>query len=412
MCRRFAWALMLATLCTGVSAGGTTASWPQFRGPTGQGHAGDARVPTTWSEALNVRWKVPVPGLGWSSPVVADGRIWLTTATGDDEVSLRVLGFDEETGREVVNAEVFRVRRPGDINPKNSWASPTPVVEGDRVYVHFGAEGTAAVSTNGQVLWTRQFDYESQHGAGGSPVLHDGALIFSADGSDTAFVMALDAATGRVRWKRERRAPWDQAYSTPLVIRVGEQEQLVSVGAYRAAAYEPATGKEIWRVSYADGFSNVPRPVYAHGLVFIATGFQQPALIAVRPDGTGDVTKTHVAWRLQRGAPLTPSPIVVGDEIYVVNDGGILSCIDARSGGILWQQRLGGTFSASPVLAGGHLYFSSEQGVTTVVRPGPTYQPVARNAIDGGLLASIAVSGESIIMRSDASLYLIAAPPH
>jgi outer membrane protein assembly factor BamB len=171
--------------------------------------------------------------------------------------------------------------------------------------------------------------------------------------------VALDAATGRVRWKRERRSPWDQAYSTPLVIRVGTQEQLVSVGAYRAVAYEPATGREIWRVRYADGFSNVPRPVFAHGLVYIATGFQQPALMAVRPDGAGDVTDTHVAWRLQRGAPLTPSPIVVGDELYMVTDGGILSCVDARSGGILWQQRLGGTFSASPVLAGGHLYFSS-----------------------------------------------------
>jgi outer membrane protein assembly factor BamB len=386
--------------------------WPQFRGPEGQGHAGDARVPTTWSETVNIRWKVPVPGLGWSSPVTAGGRVWLTTATGEDEVSLRLVGFDEETGREVVNTEVFRLRRPGDINPKNSWASPTPVVDGDRVYVHFGAEGTAAVSTSGMVLWRRQFPYASQHGAGGSPVLHDGALVFSADGSDTAFVVALDAATGRVRWKRERRAPWDQAYSTPLVIRVGTQEQLVSVGAYRAVAYEPATGREIWRVSYADGFSNVPRPVFAHGLVYIATGFQQPALMAVRPDGTGDVTNTHVAWRLQRGAPLTPSPIVVGDELYMVTDGAILSCVDARSGGILWQQRLGGTFSASPVLAGGHLYFSSEQGVTTVIRPGRTYQLVARSAIDGGLLASIAISGESIIMRSESYLYRVAAEPH
>jgi outer membrane protein assembly factor BamB len=224
--------------------------------------------------------------------------------------------------------------------------------------------------------------------------------------------VALDAATGRVRWKRERRTPWDQAYSTPLVIRVGTQEQLVSVGAYRAVAYEPATGREIWRVRYADGFSNVPRPVFAHGLVYIATGFQQPALMAVRPDGAGDVTDTHVAWRLQRGAPLTPSPIVVGDELYMVTDGGILSCVDARSGGILWQQRLGGTFSASPVLAGGHLYFSSEQGVTTVIRPGRAYQLVARSAIDGGLLASIAISGESIIMRSESFLYRVAAEPH
>jgi outer membrane protein assembly factor BamB len=391
--------------------GAQAGSWPQFRGPTGQGHADAGRVPTTWSETEHIRWKVPVPGLGWSSPVVADGRIWLTTATGDRQVSLRLIGFDQATGRELVNAEVFQVRHPGEINPKNSWASPTPIVDGDRVYVHFGAEGTAAVSTAGRVLWTRQFRYESQHGAGGSPVLHDGALILSGDGSDTAFVVAVDAATGRVRWKRDRRTPFDQAYSTPLVIRVGETDQVVSVGAFRAAAYEPATGREIWRVSYGDGFSNVPRPVFAHGLVFIATGFQQPSLVAVKPDGTGDVTNTHVAWRLQRAAPLTPSPIAVGDELYVVTDGGILSCLEARTGAILWQQRLNGTFSASPVAAGGHIYFSSEQGVTTVIEPGRRYQPVARNVIDGGLLASLAVDGESIIMRSDSALYLVAAEP-
>jgi outer membrane protein assembly factor BamB len=369
-------------------------------------------VPTVWSENRNVTWKVPVPGLGWSSPVVDNGRIWLTTATGDQDVSLRVLGFDEVSGRGLVDVEVFRVRRHGDINPKNSFASPTPVVAGNRVYVHFGAEGTAALDTNGTVVWRRRFPYRSQHGAGGSPVLHDGLLIFSADGSDTAFVIALDAATGRVRWKRERRAPWDQAYSTPLVIRVGEAEQVISVGAYRAAAYEPATGKEIWRVSYGDGFSNVPRPVFTHGLVLIASGFQQPALLAVRPGGTGDVTKSQVVWRLERGVPLTPSPIVVGDEVYLVNDAGILTSIDAQSGRILWQQRLGGSYSASPIAAGGYLYFSSEQGVTTVVAPGPTFQPVAKNAIDGALLSSLAVAGESIIMRSDSSLYRVAVQPH
>jgi outer membrane protein assembly factor BamB len=403
---------IVATLVAlAVGAAAAADSWPQFRGPTGQGHAGVGRVPTTWSETEHVRWKVPVPGLGWSSPVVDGGRVWLTTATGEDQTSLRLLGFDVATGREIVNTEVFRIRERREINPKNSRASPTPVVDGDRVYVHFGAEGTAAVATNGRVLWTRRFRYESQHGAGGSPILYGGALILSADGSDAAFVVALDAETGRVRWKRDRRAPWDQAYSTPLVIHVGEADQLVSIGAFRAAAYDPASGHEIWRVSYGDGFSNVPRPVFAHGLVFIATGFQQPALIAVRPDGTGDVTKTHVAWQLQRGVPLTPSPIVVGDELYMVTDGGVLSCVDARTGSILWQQRLGGTFSASPVWAGGHLYFSSEQGVTTVLEPGKRYQPIARNVIDGGMLASLAVAGESIIMRSDSALYLVAAEP-
>jgi outer membrane protein assembly factor BamB len=348
--------------------------------------------------------------LGWSSPVIADGRVWLTTAvedaTGSDgAVSLRLLGYDEASGREIANVVLFTIGRAPDINPKNSWASPTPVVDGSRVFVHFGAEGTAGVSTGGEVIWKARFPYQSQHGAGGSPVLHDGMLIFSADGSDSASLIAVDARSGEVKWRQPRRAPADQAYSTPLVIRVNGRAQVISIGAFRAAAYEPASGREIWRVSYEDGFSNVPRPVFANGLVYITTGFQQPSLLAVRPDGEGDVSATHVAWRLMRGVPLTPSPIAVGSELYFVSDGGIASCVDALTGATLWQQRLGGTYSASPVLAAGHLFFSSEQGVTTVVQPGRTFTRVGRNTLDGSLLASMAVSGESIIMRSDSALY-------
>ena len=384
--------------------------WPQFRGPDGQGHSLDRNVPSEWSESRNIAWKTPIAGMGWSSPVVAGGRVWLTTATGDKEFSLRALAFDVESGREVVNVEVFHVRRPREINPKNSWASPTPIVDGDRVYVHFGAEGTAALTTAGEILWTARHRYESQHGAGGSPVLYGDVLVFSGDGSDSAFVVAIDTRTGKVRWKTSRRAPYDQAYSTPLVIRVGDRDQIVSVGAYRTAAYDPQSGKEIWRVGYADGFSNVPRPVFGKGLVYIATGFQQPSIIAVRPDGSGDVTKTHVAWTLQRGAPLTPSPLLVGDELYIVNDGGIASCLDAASGTLHWQQRLGGSFSASPVFADGRIYFLAEQGVTTVIAPGTTFRRLATNTLDGALLASMAITDGSLIIRSDRNLYRIATP--
>jgi outer membrane protein assembly factor BamB len=246
-----------------------------------------------------------------SLPVVAAGRVWLTTSVKANGASLRALAYDAETGREVVNVEVFHIRNAELLNAKNSHASPTPIVEGDRVFVHFGAEGTAALSTSGDIVWKTRLPYQSQHGNGGSPVLHGDLLILNCDGSDEAFVVALDKRTGKTRWKTSRRQPWDQAYTTPLVIRVGERDQLVSVGAYRASAYDPQTGKEIWRVSYADGFSNVPRPVYGNGLVYIATGFQQPSLLAVRADGAGDVTKTHVAWTLRRAAPLTPSPLLV-----------------------------------------------------------------------------------------------------
>src|SRR4029453_3066362 len=220
--------------------------WPEFRGPTGQGHSSERGIPLEWSETRNVLWKTPVPGLGWSSPVVAGGRVWLTTATKERGGSLRLVGFDAETGREVVNTEVFRTSSSDPPNPKNSLASPTPIVERDRVYVHFGAEGTAALTSAGEIVWKTRLPYESQHGNGGSPVLYNDVLIVSCDGSDEALVVALDKQTGKVRWKTRRRQPWDQAYSTPLVIRVGEQDQVVSVGAYRAGAYAPLAAKEIW----------------------------------------------------------------------------------------------------------------------------------------------------------------------
>ena len=389
--------------------------WPQFRGPTGQGHSAERGLPLDWSETRNVVWKTPIAGVGWSSPVVAGGRAWITTAIdggtpgrGPVSSSLRVLAFDVATGREVVNVELFRLRAAGYVHPKNSRASPTPVLDGDRVYVHFGAEGTAALTTSGEVVWKTRLPYESQHGSGGSPIVFGGLLIVSCDGNNVeAFVAALDKDTGKIRWKTPRRKPADQAYSTPLVIRVGDRDQVVSVGAYRAAAYDPLTGREIWRVGYADGFSNVPRPVFGHGLVYIATGFNDPTLIAVRADGQGDVTRTHIVWTLERGVPFTPSPLLVGDELYVLSDIGILSCLDARTGATIWQARLGGNYSASPVFVDGRIYFQREEGVVTVVAPGKEFRKLATSRLDGGMLASMAVSGGSIFIRTETHLYRI-----
>jgi outer membrane protein assembly factor BamB len=398
--------LLFALTALAVSA----EDWPEFRGPTGQGHSTERGLPLEWSESRNVMWKARVPGLGWSSPVVSGGRVWVTSAIRDRGGSLRALAFDLETGRELVNTEVFRTKSADPLNAKNSLASSTPIVEGARVYVHFGADGTAALTSSGDTVWKMRFPYESQHGSGGSPVLYGDLLIFSADGSDVAFVIALDKQTGKIRWKTSRRQPADQAYSTPLVIRVGDRDQVVSVGAFRAAAYDPQSGKEIWRVGYGDGFSNVPRPVYGHGLVYIATGFQQPSLVAVRPDGTGDVTGTHVAWTLRRGAPLTPSPLLVGDELYIVNDGGIVSCLDAATGETRWQQRLDGNYSASPVFADGRIYFLNEEGVATVILPGKAFRKLATNHVDGATLASMAVSAGSIFIRTDTHLYRIGEP--
>ena len=240
--------------------------------------------------------------------------------------------------------------------------------------------------------WAKKFPYASQHGSGGSPALHGDLLIFSGDGHYEAWVIALDKRTGNVKWKTERRKPFDQAYTTPLVISVNGRDQVVSVGAYRAAAYDAATGKEIWMVRYEEGFSNVPRPVFAHGLVFITTGFFQPAVLAVRPDGTGDVTSTHIAWSTTRGAPFTPSPIASATSC---TSSAISACSPVsmrKPGKPHWQERLGGNHSASPVFADGRIYFLSEEGVATVIAPGKTFQKLAVNELDGATLASMAVA--------------------
>ena len=409
MIARQAAAMAVPVLLAAAVAAAPAEDWPQFRGPTGQGHSTERGLPIEWNETRNIVWKTPVPGRGWSSPVVADGRVWLTAAVRERGGSLRALAFEVATGRLLVDVEVFHTPSGDPINVKNSLASPTAIVDGDRVYVHFGADGTAALTASGEVVWKTRLAYESQHGNGGSPVLYRDLLIFSGDGSDTAFVAALDTATGRTRWKTPRRTPFDQAYSTPLVVRVGDTDQLVSVGAHRAAAYDPLSGRELWRVGYRDGFSNVPRPVYGHGLVYIATGFQQPRLLAVRAGGTGDVTGTHVAWTMTRSAPLTPSPLLVGDELYTVSDTGIATCLDATTGTVHWRHRLGGNYSASPLFADGRVYFLSEEGLATVIAPGREFRSLATSQLDGATLASMAVSGGSLFIRSDTHLYRIAS---
>jgi outer membrane protein assembly factor BamB len=382
--------------------------WPQFRGPDGEGHSTEKGLPLQWSESQNIRWKTPVAGRGWSSPVVAGGRVWLTTALErQGKGSLRVLAYDVQSGREVVNVEVFSVPNTLLKNAKNSLASPTPIVEGERVYVHFGADGTAALSTDGKIVWKLTLPYDSMHGNGGSPTLYRDLLIVSCDGADDAYVIALDKNTGKTRWKTQRRRPFDQSYTTPLVIQVDGRDQVVSIGAYRTAAYDPQTGREIWRVSYGDGFSNVPRPVFGHGLVFIGTGFQEPSMLAVRPTGTGDVTNTHVAYTIDRGAPFTPSPLIVGDEFYMVSDIGVASCLDVKTGRILWQQRVPGNYSASPVFADNRIYFLSEEGVATVIAPGKEFRRLSVNTLDGTTFASIAVSQQTLFIRSDSHLYRI-----
>jgi outer membrane protein assembly factor BamB len=368
-----------------------------------------------WDGESNVAWRVAVPGRGWSSPVVADGRLYLTTAVaeGDDPRAydapqvLRVLCLDAESGRTLWNVEVFR-HDSTPIHPKNSHASPTPIVDGRRVFVHFGTQGTASLTTDGEVVWrNRSIGYTPVHGGGGSPALVGRSLIFSADGASQPFVVALDRDTGEQLW-RTPRPPADGnqfAFSTPLPIDVAGRTQVVVPGANHVCSYDPDSGEELWRVRYPGGFSVIPRPVFAHGLVFVSSGFMNPVLFAIRPDGRGDVTESHVSWTEQRGIPRNASPLAVGDEVYVVADNGIASCFDARTGRRHWQRRLSGDFSASPLYAAGRLYFLNELGETTILEPGPSYTELARNDLGERTQASAAAVEGALFIRTESGLY-------
>ncbi len=400
-----AW-LALAVTCVwpGITgfAGVEAAEWPQFRGPSGEGQAAASGLPLTWSESENTVWKTPVAGRGWSSPVIDGSQIWLTTAAGR---SLRALALDRDSGRLLLDVEVFRLDGPPAIHQKNSYASPTPILDTGRVYVHFGPLGTAALKRDGSIVWKRQLNYQHGHGPGGSPALWGELLIINCDGTDQQYVVALDKETGEIRWRTERR-DGAMSYSTPLIIRAGPGEQVISPGANRAVAYDPRTGREIWWIGY-DGFSVVPRPVFGHGLVFLTSGFYRPILFAVRPGGRGDVSHSQVAWTWERGVPLTPSPLLAGDELYLVSDNGIVTCLDAKTGREQWRERLPGRFSASPLAAEGRVYFLNESGETTVVEAGRNFTVLARNRLDGETLASLAVAGRAIFLRTASHLYRI-----
>ena len=392
-------------------SGSALADWPQFRGPRGDGRSTATGLPLTWNEGDNVAWKVELPGRGWSSPVVSEGKVWLTTAL-DEERSLRAMAIDQATGEIVHDVEVFRPEAWQPTHPENSYASPTPVAEPGRVYVHFGAYGTAGLSAaSGEVIWRNQ-ELQLQHetGPGSSPILWQDLLIVNCDGTDQRFVAALDKRTGKLVWKAERSVDLDRkgthlkAFSTPLVIHQAGRPQLVSPAAGQVSAYDPATGEEIWRVRY-EGYSNVPRPVAGLGLVFVDTGYMKPHLLAIHPGGHGDVTESHVRWSYHWQVSANPSPLLVGDRLFMVSDWGIASWLDARKGEDLWRHRWGGRYYASPIYAGGRIYNFSLEGRSMVIEAGDVYRELAANQLDGRIRASPAVADSAFFVRTETHLY-------
>lgn len=389
--------------------------WNQFRGPTGDGVSQATNIPIHWSSTDNVVWKQKIPGAGWSSPVLSQGKVFLTSAVDakTGSISLRALCLDAADGAIDWDVEVLRPEPSAakESHTKNTLASPTPHLDADRLYVHFGHMGSAALDLDGDVLWRQTtLKYRPTHGNGGSFVLVGDKLIFSCDGMQDPFLAALDCNTGEVQWKTPRKSSATKtfSFSTPTVVEIDGAQQIISIGSGIAGAYDPKDGREIWRVTFDEGYSVVPRPVWAHGLVFISTGFNRPRLMAIDPMGAvGDATATHVLWSHEKGAPLTPSMLVVGDELYFVSDNGVASCLDARTGRVHWTKRLGGDFSASPVFAEGRIYFQNEAGVTYVVAADTTFELIASNDIKERTLASPAVTNKAIFLRSESHLWRI-----
>jgi outer membrane protein assembly factor BamB len=409
--------------------------WPQWRGPDGQGHATSASAPTHFSETQNLAWKTPLPGRGHSSPVIMGEQIWLTTAlenpaspdeakrrlaanTGDQpltvlsSVSLRALCLNKATGEIQHDIQLLNVKDPQWVHQLNSYASPTPVLEAGRLYCHFGAYGSACVDTSTEsLLWQNQeLSIQHENGPGSTPVLWKDHLIFHCDGSDQQYITALDKNTGKTAWKTQRSGQMREnpqqkkAYGTPLIVPMQDgQPVVVSTAADWLYGYDPQTGKELWKLAYGQlGFSMSPRPVAGHGMVYFSTSFSPPTIMAVKYEG---LDKPQLAWSSKKNAPSIPSPLLVGDELYFVNDGGILSCLDAHSGEEVYRERLGGKFTASLTHAAGHIYACSREGVVTVVKAGRKFEIVATNQLDGGLYASPAIVDSKLFIRSDTALY-------
>jgi len=393
--------------------------WPEFRGPGGQGHSNAKNVPVKWSASKNVAWKSNIPGIGWSTPIVVGSKIYLTTAIpeGKNNYTLHALCVNAEDGKILWDVEVFGKQegKPARMHKKNSHASASPIFEKGKVYVHFGHDGTACLNAeDGKTIWKTKIEYSPVHGNGGSPVIVDDLLIFSCDGKDAPFIIALDKNSGKRKWKTARNVEVARNFSftTPLLIEVNGKRQLISPASGAVIAYDPDTGKEIWRCSYGEGYSVVARPLYAHGLIYVSSGFNRAKLMAIRADGKGDVTNTHVAWEHdEKDVPKESTPIIVDDLFFMNDDKGTATCMDAKTGEVFWQERLTkNNYSASPVYAGGLIYFHDEKGVTTVIKPGKNLEVVATNDLQEHGLSSFAVTDGSLFIRTDSSLYRIGKP--
>ena len=405
-------------LCASASA--DTSVWSEFRGSARDGTSAATGLPLTWSETEHIVWKTELPGEGHSSPVAENGRVWLTHSP-DEGKSRHVLCVDFGTGKIVRDIKLFAYDPAGELNHKmNSYATPTPIVENNRVYVTFGNPGTACLNAEtGEVIWERR-DITNRFwdvGAASPPILYGNKIIFNSDGQPDAarFVIALDKNTGETLWRTERRFPDDKlpshthASCVPLVVRVNGKEQVVSPGASGVRSYDLDTGEELWVARY-EAWSVVPRPVAADNLVFICAGVVKEVMLAVRLDqAKGDITGTDaVAWSTtnKKIIPDMPSPLLIGNRLYTMTPT-TLSCLEPATGNVIWSEKVSGQHLASPVSAEGRIYLFNTAGGASVVALGDTFNLLASNKLDTGCYASPAIIGKSIVIRTSSHLYRI-----
>ncbi len=416
--------ILLATVLVELPRADT--NWPQFRGPNGDGHSAAAGLALTWSETENVRWKTAIHGLGWSSPVVWGSQVWLTTATEDGKEQ-SVLCIDRDSGKVLLDRKLFENPSPEPLgNDVNTYASPTPVIEDGRVYIHFGSFGTACLDTETfKTVWERR-DLPCRHyrGPSSSPILFENLLILTFDGADLQYTAALDKKTGETVWKTDRSADWSdlgpdgkpqaegdlrKAHSTPVITTVDGKPLMISAGAKAAYGYDPRTGKEIWKATHK-GYSASWRPLVADGIAYLSTGYSGFPMWAIKLDGQGDITESHIVWKYAKNVPRKPSPLLIDDLLFLLDDSGVVTCVESKTGEEVWKERIGGNFSASSIYADGRIYCFSEQGKTIVLKPGRKLEILAESQLDSGFMASPAVSGKSLILRTKSHLYRIDPP--
>ena len=435
--------ISLAGLAFASAIGVHAADWPQWRGPGANGVAPDAALPTRWTASDNIAWKVPIAGAGVSTPIVAGDRVFVTSQIGagirregnhprlvqgsdaaaQGERALDAATAETDPSKTFFLVEAFnrtdgarvwerRIEAEGALTPvhdKHNLATPSPVTDGRLVYAWFGTGQIVALDRAGAIVWQRHLAKENgafdiQWGHGSSPVLHGDQLILLCDQPARSYLLAIDKATGKDRWKADR-GQGRSSYSTPLIVEGAFGSEVIVNSTERLDAYDLKTGTFLWHAGDASRFA-VPSPVYHDGVVYASRGYRSGPYMAIRPGGRGDVT-SRVVWSVATGAPYVSSLLHYDGVIYMANDVGVLTAVDAISGSRLWQERVDGVFSASPVAGGGHVYFVSESGDTVVIKAGRQPQVVARNAIGERAVASPAISSGRIFVRTDKHVFAI-----